>query len=149
MIPQIENSILNTPIEIITYPSKTYKMTDKQIAGYVDDIDAIKQAVYHILSIERYAYAIYDDNYGVEFEKYIGQGFHFLKSTIQDTLKEALLQDDRIENVEVTNVTEEIVDISKDNNTYGSTIDKIKVANVEFNVYCKQGIINMEVKVNV
>lgn len=150
-MPQI-NDNLN---EEVIIPSRTYKLNTEnllskysiqgnyltveaevytdRIAGFVDDIEAIKQAVYHILSIERYAYAIYDDNYGVELEQYIGQDFEYLSATIQETLNEALTQDDRIFGVEVTNVEK------TDDNS----------ALVEFNVLTRNDEIEMEVIVNV
>lgn len=150
-MPQI-NDNLN---EEVIIPSRTYKLNTEnllskysiqgnyltveaevytdRIAGFVDDIEAIKQAVYHILSIERYAYAIYDDNYGVELEQYIGQDFEYLSATIQETLNEALTQDDRIFGVEVTNVKK------TDDNS----------ALVEFNVLTRNDEIEMEVIVDV
>lgn len=150
-MPQI-NDNLN---EEVIIPSRTYKLNTEnllskysiqgnyltveaevytdRIAGFVDDIEAIKQAVYHILSIERYAYAIYDDNYGVELEQYIGQDFEYLSATIQETLNEALTQDDRIFGVEVTNVEK------TDDNS----------ALVEFNVLTRNDEIEMEVIVDV
>lgn len=181
MIPQIENSINNEVIELVTYPNKTYKYTEEQIVGKVTDIEAIQQAIYHILSVERYAYLIYDDNYGVELEQYIGQDLEFLEATIEDTLREALTQDDRITDVKVTNIStsyqdQQMVDKTKiqkvietettqedivteenlDNLVtnfstalLNSSITKVLVANVEFDVYCRQGVIHTEVNVNV
>ena len=181
MIPQIENSIIPETIDLISYPNKTYRCTETQIIGKIDDLKAIEQAIQHILSIERYAYLIYDDNYGVELEKYIGQDYSFLEATIEDTLREALTQDDRILDVVVTNIyktlerhslidktklyniiqtettNEDIVtETNLDNLVTNSNVDlvttsntQVEVANVEFDVYCKQGIIHTEVKVNV
>lgn len=176
MIPQIENS-LNRDLEIISYPTKTYKLRENQITGKVDDIEAIKQAVEHILKIERYAYLIYDDNYGVELQKYIGESKEYLEATIEDTLKEALTQDDRILDVRVTNIAEywekqpmidkikvykKLTDEEKnpllseeadkliaERKLVTSSINQVKVYEVQFDVYCKQGVINSEVKVNV
>lgn len=137
MIPQIDDVDL-TNEEEIKIPSKTYKLNineteDDTIAGFVDDVDAIKQSIYHILSIERYAYDIYDDDYGVELEQYIGQDFEYLQSTIQDTLEEALTQDERILAVEVTK-------IEKIQN------DAVLVA---FNAITQNNEIEMEVTINV
>ena len=179
MVPQIENSI-DGLITLVSYPNKTYKLSETQIAGKVDDLEAIKQAIHHILSIERYAYLIYDDNYGVELEKYIGQDFSYLEATIEDTLKEALTQDDRIVDVVVTNIyqttkeqsmvdktklykkiqSEDEKDIiteqyannlitDKTKKWVTSSITEINVTVVEFDVYCKQGIIHTEVEINV
>lgn len=103
------------------------------IAGFVDNIDAIKQSIYHILSIERYAYDIYDDDYGVELEQYIGKDFEYLKATIQDTLEEALTQDERVLAVEVTNV-EQVSD---------------EAASITFNAITQDNEIEMGVTINV
>lgn len=178
MIPQIDNSLDTQIIEIASYPNKTYKCSKYQVAGKVDDIESIEQAVEHILSTERYAYLIYDDNYGVELEQYIGQSYDYLESTIQDTLKEALTQDDRIIDVQVTDihriietipmidktnfykiiqtendediVTEQDLDnLVTERELFNTSISKVEVAVVEFDVYCKQGIIHTEVSVNV
>ena len=48
-------------------PSYTYKLDiDKgRIKGMTDEADAMLQAVYLILSVERYQYPIYSYNYGV------------------------------------------------------------------------------------
>lgn len=113
MVPQIENSeeFDNISINNINeMPSKTYKLIindeeqEDRISGFVDDIEAIKQTIYHILSIERYTYDIYDDDYGVELEQYIGQDFSYIEATIKDTLEEALMQDDRILGINTINL---------------------------------------------
>lgn len=122
ILPQIDNSIDNTVQTIQTQiPSKTYKLnldvvttyydegtlktinTDR-IEGYVDKLEATKQAIYHILMTERYAYLIYDDNYGVELEQYIGADLEYIETTIEQTLNEALTQDLRINSVKVNSI---------------------------------------------
>lgn len=132
MLPQIDNSI-NNELQTVTIPSKTYKLTDERITGFVDGLDAIKQAVFHILSVERYSCLIYDNNYGVELEQYIGKDLYFIEATIEDTLKEALTQDNRINNVIVNNVVQQ-------------TSDTVLV---DFDVICTEGIISMEVNLSV
>ena len=86
-------------------PSLTYKLTNENVSGKVDGIDAVKQAVYHILATERYANPIYDDNYGVELEQYIGSDYGFIVANIENTLSDALTQDDRITSVIVDDIT--------------------------------------------
>ena len=132
MIPQIENG-MNNELKTVIIPSKTYKLINDRITGYVDNLDAIKQAIYHILSVERYSCLIYDNNYGVEFEQYLGADLFYIEATIENTLREALTQDNRILNVIVT------------------AINKISIdtVSIEFDVICTQGIINMEVNLNV
>lgn len=132
MIPQIQMSTNIKNIEYISYGNKTYRYSDRNLIGYVDELDALKQSVSHILNTERYSQAIYDDSYGVELEQYIGKPIDFIRATIEDTLKEALLQDDRILDVIVTNITS----------------DKIDSCNINFNVITNIGIIESGVNVN-
>lgn len=133
MIPQISGAMPIEQIRTVAYPSHTYRFTENEIVGNVDGIEAIQQAVYHILSTERYAYAIYDDNYGVELEKYIGKSFGYLEATIETALRDALLQDDRITSVTVTKVEKTGADS----------------ALAEFTVTCNRGTFAAEVQVNV
>ena len=124
LTPQIDNGITNeSQTNQITIPSKTYKLnldvatpTNQinsnlsnnfavdRIIGYVDNLEAVKQAIYHILMTERYAYLIYSRNYGVELEQYIGKDLDYIEATIEDTLSEALMYDLRITNVQVNNI---------------------------------------------
>lgn len=106
---------------------------EERLIGYVDNLEAIKQAVYHILMVERYSYLIYSDNYGVELAQYIGRDFDYLENTIQDTLKDALTYDLRITDVIVNEVTK-------------INTDK---ALVKFTVYSIYGNLQMEVSINV
>ncbi len=62
LIPQIDNTLEPT-VQTITLPSKTYKMDEERIAGYTDGQEAVIQAIYHILNVERYSCLIYDNNY--------------------------------------------------------------------------------------
>lgn len=132
MLPQIDNS-LNNELQTITIPSKTYKLTEERITGFVNGLEAVKQAVFHILSVERYSCLIYDDNYGVELEQYIGKDLDFIEATIEDTLKEALTQDNRINNVVVNSIEKQ-------------TSDTVLI---DFDVMCTEGIISMEVNLSV
>lgn len=132
MIPQISGGITQQLV-FVPFPSRTFKFTTEKTAGFVDREDAIKQAVFHILSTERYAYIIYDENYGVQLRQYKGQSFSFLEATIQNTLRDALLQDDRILGVTVTNIAK----LSENS------------ALVEFTVTHNKGTFGTEVEVNV
>lgn len=93
--------------ETYTYrePGLTYRLNETDVAGRVDRLDAIRQAVYHILMTERYSNAIYGSGYGVELEQYVGRDFGFILANIQNTLEGALLQDDRITSVVVNDVS--------------------------------------------
>ena len=103
MTPQITEIAGN---EVYSYrqPNLTYRLGEKTVAGKIDTLESVKQAVYHILSTERYSNPIYDDNYGIELEQYIGKDIGFIVANIEDTLREALCQDDRINDIQVDNV---------------------------------------------
>ena len=62
-------------------------------------MEAVKQAVYLILSTERYQYIIYSWDYGVELLDLIGKPVPYVMSELQRRIKEALTQDDRITDV--------------------------------------------------
>lgn len=87
---------------LIREPSLTYSL---DYDGKLNSIESIEQAIFCILMTERYSNPIYNDNYGVELEQYIGKDLGYIKATIENTLKDALTYDDRVENVIVTSVT--------------------------------------------
>lgn len=99
MIPSI--NILTEEITEPVYPSKTYKIVfDKdRIKGYTTELDAIIQAVYLILSTERYQYIIYSWDYGVELIDLIGKPMPYVMAEVPRRITEALTQDNRIEDV--------------------------------------------------
>lgn len=84
-----------------TQTSNTYKLNlDKNnISGFCDELEAVKQAVYLILNIERYEYLIYDWDYGFEIKDLIGQESIIIQQEIQRRICDALKQDSRIVNV--------------------------------------------------
>lgn len=104
MTPQIAEEFTNNVAQV-QQPDLTYRLGSKTIAGKIDKIDSIKQAIYHILSTERYSNPIYDDDYGVELEQYVGKDLGFISASIENELREALCQDDRITDVQVDNVS--------------------------------------------
>ena len=99
MIPNI--SILTEEITERKHPNKTYKVNiDKnRINGYTDDLDAVVQAVYLILSTERYQYIIYSWDYGVELVDLIGKPMPYVMAELPRRITEALTQDNRIDDV--------------------------------------------------
>lgn len=88
-------------IEIINIPTKTFKLdfNKSRVRNLFDGIDALKQSIYKILMTERYKYSIYNWDYGIELENLIGMLKGYVKTEAERLIKEALLQDDRIENV--------------------------------------------------
>ena len=100
MIPKTDIDILDDEI-MENQPSYTYAMdlTNKRIIGNNDKLAAVKQAVYKILNTERYNTLIYSWNYGVELSSLYGKPVSFCVPEIERRIKEALLQDDRIQDV--------------------------------------------------
>lgn len=78
------------------------------INGYHDQLEAMKQVIFKILNTERYQYNIYSWNYGVELKELFGKPLSYVCPEIERCIKEALLQDNRIESVE--NFIFELVD---------------------------------------
>ena len=105
-----ENSTQNIEtggIQEYRQPDLTYRIGESAIVGKITDrIESVKQSILHILSTERYSNPIYDDNYGVELEKYIGQDKGTIIADIENTLNEALTQDDRITKIKVNSITD-------------------------------------------
>ncbi len=97
MIPKNENDLKND-FKIKEYVSKTYYLDieKNRIVGKCDDVTALKQAIYMILNTERFEYLIYSWNYGVEFKELIGENETYVIPELERVIKEALLQDDRI-----------------------------------------------------
>ncbi|WMJ79527.1 DUF2634 domain-containing protein [Clostridium sp. MB40-C1] len=101
ILPQ--GAILNENIEVkenYIEPTKTYKIKDNRIIGYCDGVEALKQAIRLILNTERYEYLIYSDNYGSELKELKTQDRAIVESEYKRRIKEALIQDDRIKNVD-------------------------------------------------
>ena len=116
-----------------TMPFKTYYINrnTNRISGYIDDKDAIVQAIYLILSTERYESVIYNWYYGTEFDSLVGKDRDFVKSELKRRIAEAILEDDRI-----LDVTDFDISFNKD------------VANVVFLVETNIGDININWEVN-
>lgn len=99
MLPEL--NAINELDEVM--PSYTYNINrnTNRISGYIDGKDAIIQAIYLILQTERYESMIYNWYYGVEIDDLIGKNKDYVTSELSRTIREALLEDDRI--TEVTN----------------------------------------------
>jgi len=81
---------------------KTYLIDreNKRISGLTEGLEAMRQAVYLILSCERYIYPVYSWNYGAELSELIGREASYLWPELKRRICEALLCDDRIKSVE-------------------------------------------------
>lgn len=70
-----------------------------RINGYINDLNSIQQAIYLILSTERYQHIIYSWDYGVELLDLIGKPMPYVMAEIPRRITEALTQDSRIKDV--------------------------------------------------
>ncbi|MBQ2937640.1 MAG: DUF2634 domain-containing protein [Clostridia bacterium] len=128
------NNILQSNLEIVEQPSKTYclDIENNTIIGYCDGIEAMKQTIYCILNTERFEHLIYSWNFGIELKNLIGESSTYVVPELQRVITEALVQDDRIEEV----------------NNFNFEINKNKIT-VTFNVITTVGEITIEKVVNV
>ena len=101
MLPAV-NDELQTDFEFEEETSHTYRinLNESTIAGYVDEREAMVQAIYLILNIERYDYLIYSWDYGIELNDLYGQPIPFVLPELKRRITEALLQDTRIAGVD-------------------------------------------------
>lgn len=100
MTPSV-NNLLTTNLEVVTQPSKNYKMhiQDDIVIGICDKLEAMIQVIYKILNTERYIYPIYSWNYGIELADLFGEPVSYVCAEIERRVTEALTQDDRIKSV--------------------------------------------------
>ena len=97
MIPKVNSNLLT--LEAETRPtSRTWKLNTGAgtIAGTADEKDAMMQAIYLILSTERYQYLIYGWDYGIETGDLIGRPPDYVQSELKRRIREALMWDDRV-----------------------------------------------------
>ncbi|MDU5598369.1 MAG: DUF2634 domain-containing protein [Lachnospiraceae bacterium] len=96
MLPLNDKDILQ--IDESTETSNTFFIDFEKgrISGFVDEREAVKQAIMLILNTERYKFLIYSWNYGIELEELIGTHPDIVEDEVERLISEALLQDDRI-----------------------------------------------------
>lgn len=97
MLPVI-NKTININKNIV---GKTYKIDFKnnRISENIDGIESLEQAINIILNVDRYSCLIYDWNFGSELLDLVGKNIEYVKTESKRLIKEALLQDDRIQDV--------------------------------------------------
>ena len=112
MIPRHERPLQKVP-QTKVHPTRTYRHRERErfgehdphesrIAEQFDGLGAMEQRVRHILMTERYEFAIYPPTYGIELQKYHKRPYGYFRATIEQTLGDALMQDDRIRGVTVS-----------------------------------------------
>ncbi len=81
--------------------SRTYKLDldSGRIIGFVDDLDAVEQAIRKAVATPRFDCLIYDDQYGSETgcaDMALGATEEYRRSAIEGFIRDALSQDTRI-----------------------------------------------------
>lgn len=97
MIPKTQSDIKNG-FEFVTQPDLTFRLDPESMTIWdkISGINALRQAVYLALNIERYDWLIYSWNYGVELRDLIGKPTDYCVPEIERRVREALTRDDRI-----------------------------------------------------
>lgn len=113
-------------------PSLTYRVENGRIRSMVDGQDAIMQAIQKILMTERFVFVIYDEQYGHDINELIGKDMDYVYDDVERVIREALLADDRIDDVEI--LKKEIIEKNS-----------LEVAITASTIY-GEAVFNMEVK---
>lgn len=103
MLPTEYNDGLVQDFTIVEQPTRTYRLRFDGFpsTGMATGVEAMRQAVFLALQTERFYYAIYSWNYGIELEQLSGEGMTaYLQARIRRAIEEALLADDRITQVD-------------------------------------------------
>ena len=122
MLPSIAENLI-TRTEPTQQHSLTYRLdfSTKRIVGRIDGVEAVVQAVAKIMQTERFAYEIYNAEYGIELESLIGKESLFAKSVLVQRIHDALLADKRI--MSIDNFT--IEDIDRESIAVGFLVNTI------------------------
>lgn len=101
MLPEIGTALAGD-FSVEELSSRTFALDfdRERIAGMTDELEAMRQAIYLILSTERYQYLIYGWDYGVELVDLFGQPTDYVQSELKRRITEALAWDSRITSVE-------------------------------------------------
>ena len=90
----------DTQIEEETFSNRSYNVSQTAIRGFVDELEALSQAIRKRLSTQQYEYPIYSFYYGVDRRDLIGQDEEYVRAEMKRMIQETLAEDDRIEEVE-------------------------------------------------
>lgn len=99
MLPNDFNDGLVKDFTVTEQPTQTYRLrfNGAPASGKINGTEAMQQAIFLALHTERFTYAIYSWNYGVELRPLFGQSITpYLQARLRQAIEDALLQDDRI-----------------------------------------------------
>lgn len=122
-------------VDVINIPSRDYRMetAGTHVTGNCENLEELRQAIFCILSTERYRYPVYSWNYGIELEDLYGKPMDYVMSELQRRITEALTQDDRIEavdNFEFETVGKRILAVFIVHTIFGDTTEEMRWSNV-------------------
>lgn len=83
-----------------SFEARTYQLSESKIEGFVDELEALRQAIYKRLSTEQFEYPIYSFRYGIAWKQLIGEERPYVRAEMKRMIREALLRDDRIMEVD-------------------------------------------------
>lgn len=90
--------------EIEDNPTLTFQIYHGRIRNKFDELPAMEQAVDKILRTERFIYPIYTDQYGNDLPELIGEDINYAMVEVERMIVEALLDDDRVIDVEIKQI---------------------------------------------
>lgn len=97
MIPVVDSDFTED-LEEVTEPDVTFGINSDmtRVDSVINGLEAVKQAVYIMLNIERYQHLIYSFDFGVELQDLIGEPIDYIEAELERRISDCLDQDDRI-----------------------------------------------------
>lgn len=82
--------------------TKTFalNLNTNTVGGIIDDLEALKQSIYLRLSTEADQHIIYPYTHGLKTVDLIGEPYYYIVAILPNRIKDALLDDDRITDVD-------------------------------------------------
>lgn len=117
--------------ELIDIPTRTYKVVNGRVAGFVEEQEAMRQAIEKALSTERFTFEIYSESYGADLNDLVGEHIDLAKAEVERLTKEAIIVDDRVLSIENFTILEE---------TKGSLIVSFEVATVFGSLFLREEV---------
>ncbi len=99
----LRERVVNLDNEENQNPTLTFQIANGRIRNKFDGLGAMVQAVDKILKTERFVFPIYTDQYGNDL---LGKDLGYAKVEAERMVKEALLADERVIKVDITNINE-------------------------------------------
>lgn len=96
----IDDLILDFEEDVVE-STQTFELNTLEniVGGKIDDLAALQQTIYLMLSTEADQYLIYSYTYGLQTVDLIGKPIHYVMAVLPIRIKETLMSDDRITDV--------------------------------------------------